>query len=928
VRAFRSRIAVALSLFVLFALAGWWVARSLPQRLEIEFEQRLSASLRTSVSLEKFQVAPGSLVRVEALGLRAWPHPDGAGLEVQKISSSLDPLSLLAGRLRLRRVQIEGLRLRVAAMRDEPRGEPPIDQASRVEAETSQPDDLLNSVAILEATVREFLDAPTLAYLTQIKGAFVEFPDVESSAAAAFELREIHGMLIHSRFGRARELSLRGRLVADGRDLGIVDLSGRRDRRGAIRIAVATQSLELGAAVSSWFGQAPGAGLDGKLSGEFVYESRRVGNAHFEIDIVGRELRGTLPVPDVDADAPRRIDLPGIEASAILEITPKSAEIRSGRFASQQATLQMSASAARPLQSTSQADISLEVDNVDVSQLRRWIGWFPKIEPDKAEAIAAPLQSGRLVELQASGTAALADWQSFLAGRTRTLPDDFHVEAEFADTIVWIGDSRRIEGLRGRIHWSGSRLEILEASARLNGKPLPTLTLEIEGLPHLIAVNPATRPLRSGARQATESAAAPLPGLATLWESLRSMAGQEPSGSSTRIEIEFDFLDHPMFLWPIRDLTLALETHADGIHVEPFSGSWAGVPIRAEVDWIFLPEQKISARLTAHARSAGEVDTTPSVALELPEAHLAGTAPAGSWARGRFRAGPIEGDRWRQKSAAGHFEATADRIQFRELAVDLNPSGTLDGAGVLDLSQVGAVPFQLDFDLRRGDADATAILFGLPQGLIQGTADLEGHFQGAIHTSTPLVLGLTGSLKVAVADGIVRRKFAAPVAVVAQANEATAKLDSADVLRYRRIDTVLDFANGLLRTESLIVDGSNLGVFASGSIDLASETKEVDGRVALFLFRKLDRMLEKIPIVNLILLGTNDNLVASYYRVTGPWEKPEAKAILLPGSAGPASMVLQGVPMFVKRGFEAILSAVVPKAPAPTPSPKPGEEGP
>jgi hypothetical protein len=62
--------------------------------------------------------------------------------------------------------------------------------------------------------------------------------------------------------------------------------------------------------------------------------------------------------------------------------------------------------------------------------------------------------------------------------------------------------------------------------------------------------------------------------------------------------------------------------------------------------------------------------------------------------------------------------------------------------------------------------------------------------------------------------------------------------------------------------------------------------------------------------LNLILLGTDSNLVATYYHVTGPWGHPEVKPILLPGSAGPTSLVLQGVPMFVKRGFKALGSLI------------------
>ena len=69
--------------------------------------------------------------------------------------------------------------------------------------------------------------------------------------------------------------------------------------------------------------------------------------------------------------------------------------------------------------------------------------------------------------------------------------------------------------------------------------------------------------------------------------------------------------------------------------------------------------------------------------------------------------------------------------------------------------------------------------------------------------------------------------------------------------------------------------------------------------------------------MNLILLGNDSNLVAPYYHVTGPWGHPEVKPILLPGSAGPTSLVLQGVPMFVKRGSKAFGSLILPKSSEP-----------
>ena len=77
---------------------------------------------------------------------------------------------------------------------------------------------------------------------------------------------------------------------------------------------------------------------------------------------------------------------------------------------------------------------------------------------------------------------------------------------------------------------------------------------------------------------------------------------------------------------------------------------------------------------------------------------------------------------------------------------------------------------------------------------------------------------------------------------------------------------------------------------------------------------------------------TDANLVASYFQITGAWKEPNVKPILLPGSAGPASVVLQGVPMFVMRGINALGSMIRPDSPAPAEpvpieSPSPARSG-
>ena len=555
----------------------------------------------------------------------------------------------------------------------------------------------------------------------------------------------------------------------------------------------------------------------------------------------------------------------------------------------------MDGTVARPIRGESLAELSLEFDDVEVSQVRHLIGWLPEIKREEAEAVVARLQSGRLVSLTASGGATLSGWQDFLAGRTRIRPERFQLDAELADTVVRVGDSDRLEDLRGRMHWAGQRAEIHDATAVLNETLLPELDLVIDGFPNFFAGDAAARELRSGAE--------PLRGLAALWESLRPRPDAVSADVGTTFDVDVDYLDHPMFMWPIRDLQLTIETRSEGIRIDDVSGIWAGVPIRGKAEWVFLDRQQVTVAL-----SAGTPADRP---LNRPASR--------DWARGRFTVGPIAGDRWRQRGASGLFEATAGRVRIHDLTIELEPSGLIDANGRLDLSETDAVPFQTSFGLEGGDAAMLARLVGLPAARLKGRIDLAGSFEGALRPGTRLLAELEGLLEVSATDGAIRRK-APPVVALARASEDLDEFDPSEVVLYQRVETVLEFEDGRMYTEAFSLDGPKIGVVASGSIDLMSDNKEIDARIALLLFRKLDRVLEKIPILNRILLGTDANLVASYFQISGAWKEPNVKPILLPGSAGPASVVLQGVPMFVMRGINALGSMIRPDSPAPAES--------
>ena len=94
----------------------------------------------------------------------------------------------------------------------------------------------------------------------------------------------------------------------------------------------------------------------------------------------------------------------------------------------------------------------------------------------------------------------------------------------------------------------------------------------------------------------------------------------------------------------------------------------------------------------------------------------------------------------------------------------------------------------------------------------------------------------------------------------------------------------------------------------------------------LYLFRPVDFVLDKIPLVNVLLLGPNNNLIAAHFNLSGPWDEPSARIVPYKSiTSGPGHMVFEAMPALVRRGFRAIGSLMggAPKEPTPEGAPEP-----
>jgi hypothetical protein len=179
---------------------------------------------------------------------------------------------------------------------------------------------------------------------------------------------------------------------------------------------------------------------------------------------------------------------------------------------------------------------------------------------------------------------------------------------------------------------------------------------------------------------------------------------------------------------------------------------------------------------------------------------------------------------------------------------------------------------------------------------------LSGEVSANLIPRTNILRELTGPVTLELRDGEIRKRMNLLLALAA-ASDTFNPFRSRDVLPYEAIDGELVLDRGTVRAESLSLVGSAARLVATGDVNVVDAPNEVNAVVGVFFFKTLDAVIGFVPLVNRIVLGKDDNLMAAYFAVSGPWKGPSAR--ILPSAlltTGPVGIVTQGLPDFVRSG--------------------------
>jgi hypothetical protein len=884
------------------AMVGVYLSAGLaPERLRAEVEQLLARRTGSPVSMSTLRLVIGFPIHVEATDLRLW---NGA-LTIDAASARLDAFSLLTGRPRLSRLVLDGAHLRIQRTPGEDGGvwnPQPFDRlAERGAAARSEP--LLAPLHGIEATVRFLLTEPRLADVVQLRRSRVSYVHDFSDSGGGIEatwFAGVHGSLRHSRLRGRAELFLATRLIAKDGPRGSVEWEGTRTRDGVMRISMAVTELELSTVVPYLSEGRHDTRLHGRLSGIADFRTPEPGAGRLSLDLAVRDFESAV-APDAGG-APRTIAVDAFSTRMEVAVDAGFLELSNARIRGPELGFGVEAIVERPIRATSHAGLAVSMEDIDLEQVRALIGWLPGSIREWAHEIANAIRAGRIAAVEVRGGATLAQWRDAIAGRTTDLPRGLRVLADVEDVAIAVDNADRLDAVSGRISWSDDRLIVENATGNLNGAPLPSLDLSFVGIGRVFASKRRQRVKPTGA--------VPLAGLTPLWTFL---SGDDDDNNDSvddtplpPIWIEIDHLQHPAAIWPLEAIEARLEPTERGAHVMVSRGRWAGVPLQGAIETTFRPDRHIGVWLRAGVEDPAPEDGAAADEPDPPTDARVVAAEGSAWASGRFEIGVTDLPAWKQRASRGDFRAVGGEIHFENLSTELAPTGALEGSAKLDLSLADEVPYELRFTLTEGDVETLLAQAGFDRGVATGRLDLHGALSGAIRPDHSIYAGLSGLVRLEAADGTIQRTVP-PILAVALASESLAGFSSRERLRFRRCASTLSFDEGYMSSESFELDGPDVRLFASGGVDLVNPPYEIDAEVVLFLFRQLDRALVRIPLLNVLLLGDNDNLVAAYFGLVGPWSEPVAagKPLRTLGE-GPGDVLLEGIPRIVRRGIEAL----------------------
>jgi hypothetical protein len=865
-------ILLGLALFAAAIWSGFYVAdRLAPERLRIAAEQRLSDLLGAPVRIERVGVSLRWGLVLEAYQLAVEPMGTDRQMQIERASARLDAIALFMARFQLDRLTLEGVRVSLERSAPGPK-------SGR---------DLRASIQALDRAARLLLGGALPIRTVELRGGTVLLTDRAGPEPLAIRIGEISGRAQRASFRRRTELRIRGQFRdARGRG-GSVDLLAEATRT-VLRATLTLQPVDLAILepYAPHLGLAPG--LAGVAEGSVDWQFRPGRPQSFTVRLEGSGLRASLLRGG--GSSPFEIAVTRPRLAARIEASPEALRLREGEISDGRITLRVNGRLALPVARSASLRLAVQLDELPLVRIRDELpAYLPPELRSRLEPMSQRLEGGRLLEFHAEARTTVAGLRELLESRLLGRPGEISMRAEIAGAKVRVGrKGRRLEALDGSAIWTGHDLELREVRGRLDGRSIPKLDATVRGLAQIrspVEVNCIRPP-----------AEVSLPGFKGLRDWFRRPGPRPAKPNWERLTIDAEWILYPALLCSVERTLGEITPAEDGFDFAVQRGVWAGIPVRGTGSYRKTPEQSLRIELS----------------LGPPFEPMTLDPAADPWAKGYFEYQASRLGQWKIRGFSGQFRTSGSTLRLEKSALHLDPVGAIEGNAEVALGSEVGLPYRIEFQVRKMDLVDLSVSYGREKELLSGRLLGAGVLTGHLYQGHPLLTDAEGTVSLHAREGKIHQELPIFVAI-AVASDRFDLFRSRDELPYTTIDLVGRIEKGVLHSEFLALDAPSLAMVASGQVGLTSPY-EVESVVGMFLFRTLDSLINRVPVLNRVILGQDKNLLGAYFAVTGPWKEQKAQLVPVKSFAeGPAHFMLEG-PNFLWSGLKRLDSLLTPSS--------------
>ncbi len=871
----RRAFSIALVLALAFAAAlvvGFWVAaRVAPERLRHEAERQLSRALKGQVTLASLEIARARTLPwlwLEARGARAVLEDD-VTLLAGRVRARLDPLSLALGRLGLADLSLSDV---IVIFPPRPDDHPERDRVSKVLRPIEVTGDFLR---------RHPCDIPDLT-VTGLTALVTREHMLDVLLEAGSGTFECEGL------GRDRSSARLEARARRGDASFPASFTLEVTRRSAVA-EVALAGVPLAPLLGSVGIDVP---LTGLVSGSARLASTSRRDHQLDVSLAGEAVAG--PIPGAGGSTFLQLDLPAPRLEG--RLVAASGRLALTRFDLSQGAIQLDATGelvvpARP-QSHSRLEVAL--GSIALADAPRLLAQLPAALRDDAERVLARVEAGRIEDVHARLEGTLEVLGDALRRSMLERPGVLQLEGSLAGATIRLGEDDRATGVDARLSFSGDRLRLDVPRGTYHEREMPRLALLLAGIKNVRSFEefncrePSPQPALDG-----------MPRLREWLGEERSDPEERSAVEWERIALEFDWVSHPALLCSIEQVAGTLTPTPEGLHFEVPHGVWAGLPIELTGQWQQGQSEGKPARVSLTAR------------LGPPFEAMALDPPAEPWLAGRFELVATRLGRWHVRGASGRIEASGARLDLPGTTLRLAPGGEIEGRAGIDLGVPDTLPFSAEAQFAGVDLLQLWQAADLERGALGGSLYGAGAISGQLRPGLNPLGDAKGLLALHARDGEINRKIPIMLAL-ALASDRFNPFGAREQLPYDAIDAVARVKNGRLVFDNLQLHGETVRMGATGKGGVV-EPYALQGVVGMFFFPGLDSLIDRVPILNRVILGRNGNFVGAYFAITGAWGEPEASLIPIQSFAtGPAGFLTEGLPGFVLGGIKRIQSVILP----------------